>query len=288
MASPLDDIPLPESPCQRGRFSWTGFALAIVIAPVLGVIWARIAEVAEFYYAPILLFPILLGILIGLSIVGLVRFAQIGHRPTIVLAAIVAATVAGVGQHYLGYLNAYRGPKPSVGTSTATDQNLSTLVRRMTPHFGQYMQAQARRGRPIVADRVARGPIVWLTWTIDLLLVAATAVAVTVPAMCAPYCNRCGTWYRTVRGGKIDVPTAMGIGELAGVDEIDHLRSPRYRLSACQGGCGPTRCELSWEETDGSIALARAWLDPEVRNRVVAILDERKNEQHKPQGTADD
>ena len=273
MESAHDASPLPQSLNQRGRFAWSGFLLAIVIAPVFGVIWARIAEVAQFYYAPVFLFPILLGVLTGLTIVGLVRFAQIGHRPTIVLATVLAAAIAGAGQHYFAYLNAYHGAEPSVGTSTSSEQDLSELIRGMTPSFGEYMRAQARRGRPLVADYVARDRIAWLTWAIDVLLVVAGATAVTIPAICAPYCNRCGTWYRTVRGGKIDAPTAMGLAQLAGVDEMDHPRSPRYRLSACQGGCGPTRCELSWEEADGAVVLVRVWLDSEGRKEFAAILD---------------
>ena len=93
------------------------------------------------------------------------------------------------------------------------------------------------------------------------------AVAVTIPAMCVPYCNRCGTWYRTIRGGKIDVPTALRLAELLGVEEIGHPRSPRFRLSACQGGCGPTRCELSWEEPDGAVDLVHVGSTPRAETK---------------------
>ena len=120
---------------------------------------------------------------------------------------------------------------------------------------------------------MAQGWLAWLSWAIDALLEIVGAVAVTIPAMRVPYCNRCGTWYRTIRGGKIDVPTALRLAELLGVDEIGRFRSPRHRLSACQGGCGPTRCELSWEEPDGTVDLVQVWLDAAGRNQVAAILD---------------
>ncbi len=266
-------LPFPPPPVERGCFTWNGFLLAILVAPLFGLVWAWVAEVAQSYFAPLLLFPILLGVFAGLSIVGLARFARIGHRPTILLAAVLTAVVAGVGQHYLRYLATYYGAGPSVDASTATSQDLTVLVRKMMPSFGEYLHAKARRGRPLLADYVARGWIAWLTWAIDALLVVAGAVAATIPAMRVPYCNRCGTWYRTVRGGKIDLSTALRLAKLIGVDEINHPRSPRYRLSTCQGGCGPTRCELSWEGTDGAVSLVRVWLDPAGRNQVATILD---------------
>ena len=104
------------------------------------------------------------------------------------------------------------------------------------------------------------------------MLTLAAAVAVTIPAFRVPYCNRCRTWYRTVRNGKIDVPTARRLAETCGVDEIAGLRSPRYRLSCCHAGCGPTYCELSWEEPNGAVDLVRVWLDAEQRNQIAAIL----------------
>lgn len=266
--------PLQSSPPDvAGLFTWRGLLLVLVFGPLFGLVWAWVAEAAQFYFAPMILFPLLLGVFAGLGVVGLARFAQIGHRPTLVLAAVLSAGVAAAGQHYVGYLAAYHSVHPSAGTGTATEQELSALVREMTPSFGDYMRAQARRGRPLLHDYLARGWIAWLSWTIDALLVVAGAVAVTIPAMRVPYCNRCRSWYRTVRSGKIDLPTAQRVAAMLGVDEIDHLRSPRYRLSTCQGGCGSTRCELSWEETDGAVALVRAWLDPADRNRVAAILD---------------
>jgi len=243
------------------------------VAPLFGLVWGWMAEVAQRYFAPMILFPLLLGALAGLSVVGLVRFAQLGHRPTTLLAAVLAATVAGASQHYFGYLAAYSWTGSLVPTGTAAGPDLSALAEQVRPTFGQYVQAQARRGRPLLGDYVARGSWAWLSWAIDVLLEVAGAVAVTIPAMRVPYCSRCGTWYRTVRGGKIEPATALRVAESLGVEGVARPRSSRYRLSACQGGCGPTRCELSWEEVDGTVDLAEVWLDAVGRNQVAAILD---------------
>jgi hypothetical protein len=268
-----DTIQLQPPPSEKGSFTWGGLALAIVVGPLFGLAWAWVANVVETYVAPMILFPILLGVFAGLSIVGLARFTQIGHRPTIVLATVLTAVVAAVAQHALRYVAAYYGPPPSVGANAVAGEKLSALLREMRPGFGEYMQAQARRGRPLWAGYMARDWMAWLSWTIDALLIAAAAVVVTIPALRAPYCTRCGTWYRTMRSGKLDLPTAVRLFELLGVEEAEHTRSPRCRLSACQGGCGPTRCELSWERAHGAVELVQVWLDPAARNQVAAILD---------------
>lgn len=273
MESPESTIPSTRSPSEGGQFAWQGFLLAIVVAPLFGLIWASLAEGVQAYFAPLVLFPLLVGTFAGLSVIGFVRFAHIGHRPTILLAAVLAAAVAGTAQHGFGYLSTYYWARPPVGPAVAPGVDLSGLLQEIRPSFGEYMAAQAQRGRPLLMDYMAQGWAAWLSWVIDLLLVIVGAIAVTIPAMRVPYCNRCRTWYRTIRNGKIDQPTALRIAELVGVDEVEHPRSPRYRLSACEGGCGPTRCELSWEESDGAIALVRAWLDPAARNEVAAVLD---------------
>jgi hypothetical protein len=215
-------------------------------------------------------------------IVGLVRVAQIGNRSTIVVATVLAATLAAASQHYLVYLSTYYWPAPSLDAGSAGGRDLSALVWKVAPTFGQYMQSQAARGRPLLFGFVAQGWVAWLSWAIDALLVVAAATAVTIPAMRVPYCNRCRTWYRTTRGGRIDDLTAGRLAALVGVEEIEHARSHRYRLSNCLGGCGPTRLELSWEEADGAVDLVRLWLDPATRNQLSAILDGLPDENQDP------
>jgi hypothetical protein len=296
---PVPPVRQPEAslvPPGRFSFSFGGFCFSVVVGPVVGLLWAWIAQEAQSYAAPFLLFPILVGVFAGLTIVGAARFAQMGHRPTIVLSVVFAAAVAVVGQHgisYLYFLSHYsnargvnakgdspvfaetkKGTVPSPTTGGAVGSDLSGLACQLAPNFGEYLRGQADRGRPLFGRYVAKGWVAWLSWAIDAILTLAAAVAVTIPAFRVPYCNRCRSWYRTVRNGKIDVPTAQRVAEACGVDEIAGLRSPRYRLSCCHAGCGPTYCELSWEEPSGAVDLVRLWLDAERRNQVTAILDE--------------
>jgi hypothetical protein len=278
-----DPVPAP------GDFSPVAFFLALAVGPLVGLIWAWAADAAQFYVSPFLLFPLLVGVFTGLTIVGLARFAQVGHRPTIWLAAVLAAGTAACGQHYLHYWNLYSRPLPERASAPGQDEAARALIEalasenaagkdaarlQLTPTFGRYMQAQAQRGRPLPGRFTATGWLAWLTWAIDLILTMAAAVAVTVPAVRIPYCNRCRTWYRTVRNGRIDAEAARRLAQICHADEPTEFHSPRYRLSCCQGGCGATRCELSWEEPDGSVDLVRTWLDAQQRDQAVAVLNE--------------
>ncbi|MEN6405068.1 MAG: hypothetical protein ABFC77_01225 [Thermoguttaceae bacterium] len=265
METAKPSISFSQSPPEAGRFTWRGLWLAVCAGLVLGAVWAWVGDVAQMYFAPAIVFPLLLGTIVGSAMIGVVRFAGIGHRPTILAVVVLSAAITTVGLHYQNYRTTYDAHRAAPG--------LSGFAQQMHPSFGEYLQAQAERGRPLPYGYVARGAAAWLSWAIDALLIVAAAVLVTLPALKSPYCNECKTWYRAVRGAKLDQATARRLAERFGVDEIGRLQSPRFRLSACQGGCGPTRCELSWEESDGSVAMVRVWLDPAGRNEVAAILD---------------
>jgi hypothetical protein len=272
------------APPAAGRFSPVAFLLALAAGPVVGLVWAWAADMStvQFGVSHFLLFPAVVGVFVGLTVIGLARVAEIGYRPTVLVAAVLAALVAAGGQHYLHYLWRYWRSVPPV--SAATDAGLpagNLLEKELVAEglkkipkigFGEYMAAQARRGRPLIFGYVAVGWAAWLSWTIDAMLTVAAALAVTMPGVRVPYCGRCRSWYRTIRNGRIDPRTAQSLGEVCGVEEIGEFRSPRYRLSCCKGGCGPTRCELSWEEA-GGVDLVRVWLDSQQRRRVVEILD---------------
>jgi hypothetical protein len=58
------------------------------------------------------------------------------------------------------------------------------------------------------------------------------------------------------------------------VETAEQIKSGRCRLLTCSSGCGPTGCELSWEDTAGNTFFAQVWLDTAARNAVVRVFDE--------------
>lgn len=209
--------------CRGGRFSWTGLAVMGCFAPPAGLAFAHIGGTIRHYYDFPILVAILAGIFIGLTMVAIARFFQLGHRPTIFSAIVAAALTAAVA--------------PPGKT------------------------ARPPRFDPLFA-----------------LLATAAAVTVAIPAVCVPYCDRCGSWFRTVRGEKIDAATFRRLSDLLGLKCPEGVRSPRYRLSACRDECGPTLCELTWEGSGLGGSLVRAWLDAEQRRQVETIVDESDSE----------
>jgi hypothetical protein len=190
---------------------------------LLGLLAARATVDARTCFSPLLLFPLLIGTLLGALLVLLMRMAQVGHRPTIIAGTLLAACMAAVGVRF-----------------------------QTSPLQGGY-------------DR--------LLWIAEGLVLTAAALAVVIPGMYFHFCRRCHSWYRTVRSARLP---AAAIGELAGLLNVDiphELRSGRCRLLACLGGCGPTGCELAWEDRSGQTAFARVWLLPEQRYGVVRIFD---------------
>ncbi len=244
----------------------------------MGTFAARAAVDAQFYFAPLVIFPILAGVMLGGLLTGLMRAGQIGHRPTIILGAILAVAIAVIGSHYFCYLSAGESELRQPQLADKARQVLPELLaqRLQTPpaSFLEYMRQQADRGRPLLLGYIARGWMAWLSWIIDGLLVLAGSAAVLIPTMFLPFCSRCQTWYRAIRSAHVPTSAIKQIGRIAGVDPVEHLKSGRCRLICCQSGCGRTGCELYWEDTGGDTFFARVWLDADQRNLVMQVLDQ--------------
>ena len=151
----------------------------------------------------------------------------------------------------------------------------------------------------IVPNHIAHGALVWLAWTVDAVLVLVPALFLVGATARLPYCNRCRRWLQTVRSGRLDPGTAGVLARLAGLSRPEPLAAgksaaskyatrdtfpddfsrARYRLLACQGGCGPTGFVLSWDDPTGRLSSGVVWLDAAGRERVVEILDRsRRND----------
>jgi hypothetical protein len=275
----LDAADTVIEPPQGGRFSWPRLAAWLIAAPLVGAIAAWGAMIGQSYWAPLGLFPILVGVGLGAMLVGLMRVAQIGHQPTLFAGAVLAVAVAVAGEHYLSFHELWRryADRPDAEALQQARAKAPELFegRRIGPpdSFLQYMQEQAALGLPLVAGRKATGSWAWMIWAIDGLLVLGAAIAVMIPAARQPYCDRCRTWYRTIRSGRIPPRSAAGLAELVRAELGENVKSARCRLSNCSGGCGPTRLELSWEEPHGQTFLTTAWLDADGCDRAGRILD---------------
>jgi len=283
MATGTQTVGGAASPDAGGRFLWRGPAVALLAGPLLGAIAAWGAHAAEPYFAPPVIFPLVVGLILGAMLVGLLRTVQLAHRPMIWTGVVLAAVVAVAGQHYLAYraarAAALRDAEKYQEALRAFPEQVQGRLPRAPRNPLDYLEREALRGRPLFGQYRARGWLAWLSWGVDGLLLLAAAVLVVLPAAGQPYCNRCMSWYCTTRSGRLDGLCARRLAEAAGAEgpaQAEDVRSARYRLLSCRSGCGPTGFELVWEDRGHNASLVRGWLDAETRDRVTSILEDDK------------
>ncbi|NQU21210.1 MAG: hypothetical protein HQ567_08005 [Candidatus Nealsonbacteria bacterium] len=265
------DGPAPPEPA---RFLWRGPLFWLPVATGLGLVAAWIAVVVQvdFGRSPLVILPLLVGVGLGAMLVGLMRLAQVGHRPTIVIGTVAIALATVASQHYIGYLKTYRWPR----------QNANLLVPQALSvvDFDEYMQQRAKNGLSLPWGYTARNRLAWLVWAIDGLLVLGATLSVVVPGVRLPYCNRCLSWYRVIRSGRIDVEASRALAEVVGLVVPDRAGAARYRLLACNAGCGPAGLDLSWEQPSRNTSSNRTWLNPQQHNQLTQALDKINAQQH--------
>ena len=160
---------------RGGRFPARQALVCCLAALLLGAAAARAAVCIEHVRAPWLIFSLALGCGLGLTLVLLMRLAEIGHRPILVVGGVFGSLVAVAGQHYFSYQDYLKA------RATFFEQQRTFLVPEELTHektFAEYMRAQAAIGRPIAAGLSLRGPAAWASWAIDGLLVLTSAVVV--------------------------------------------------------------------------------------------------------------
>ena len=248
--------------------------LWMVAAPLAGMAVARLAVWVQNVWAPLLIFPLLAGCGLGLSLVGLMRLGQVGHRATLWSGAIVAVVAATAGQHYFSFLDwkAARIAERPQGASLAALQALQEMRPDGSTGFARFMVRQAAAGRPVTTRFTLRGAAAWASWALDgLLMLLATATIVGL-ACRAPYCSVCRSWYRTIRAGPLAADTARRMAEAASLAVEEPPGAARYRLSCCASGCGRTRLELA-VYGQAKTKVVEAWLSPARCEQVVRVLD---------------
>jgi len=301
METPEARRPIGRGPALSGRFCLGQLAWWLPACALLGGAVAWFAVVAERYYAPLVAFPILVGVFLGGSLVAVMRAGQVGHRPTILAGALLGAAISIAGQHWLGFWQfrqgleqspkkaaalrlfeqaqeeAREGPREETQRTEPAEEAVSWPAVPPTT-FGRHLRWRAERVGIPIGGTTLRGGLVWLIWAVDGLLVAIAAGVLVAATARLPYCDRCRTWYHTMRSGKIGDFTARELARLADVSMAGPIRSARYRLVTCREGCGPTGLALSWEQSEGRFSSGYVWLDASGRNEVLSALDQKKEE----------
>jgi hypothetical protein len=284
MTTGRDTTPDSSAAVGSGRFLWRRLLLCLTVSPALGAGAAWAAVVAQEKFAPLVIFPLVVGVGLGAMVVALIRLSHAAHRPTVLLATVLAVALAVVGQHYL----AYRAHRQRFEQDTARLQRIRAEYPQLPsrrqptspPSFLTFLSAQAQRGRDMqLGGLVARGWAAWVSWAVDALLVLLAALALVVPALWLPFCNRCKSWYRVTRSARLDGEAVQRLATLVPVRRNGQsLVSVRCRLLDCSQRCGLTSCESAWRTSEGDTVSMQTWLDDEGRERVTRVFDEVRDQ----------
>ena len=262
-------------------FRWPALALWLPMCVLLSAAVAWLAVAIAGHFAPLVIFPVLVGLVLGGTLVGLARLMQVGNRPTVVSGTILACLVAVVGQHYVCYHGDSERLEEQAESFRQTQREFPGLVqgsaREPARGLVDYLQRQADEGRPLLGRYVARGAVAWTSWIADGLLVAAAALLVVLPAARQPYCDRCRSWFRTTRRGRIDAESARRLDGFLQIEFPDEVELIDYRIVSCSAGCDPTGFEASWVGESGQSASAGVWLNADHRIQLAQTLDTSKD-----------
>jgi hypothetical protein len=213
---------------------------------------------------------VLLGAALGVCLAWLLRWCECGHRATAIGGTILAAALLVGGQHlwhYQRHLDAVSAAKQNILRHGAKFAPVAGNLAPVPPTFGEFLDKEAARGRPLWPGFVARGPAAWASWGLDALLLAGTAVLVVAIAVRRPYCNLCRSWYRLVWEGPLDPRRAAAARTAGLLPDSAECHEGRIATWSCRGGCQPARVDLSWREKSAAgrstTRRAVAWLAPQ-------------------------
>jgi hypothetical protein len=267
-------------PPEPARFQLRrGVVFACLAVPwAVGLSW--LAARAEAVAAPLVVFPLAVGLvlagLLGLSL----RACRLTHVRTAMGVALGAGLLAAAGQHLWAYRSAVvRAQRMQIEAEAEAARQIGRQGRGAVVGIGEllveppgslweFMQGEARVGRPLWRWR-ARGPWVWFWWAIDALLSAGAAAWGARWFARWPYCPRCESWYRTIRAGRLEsdavAELAAGLGQsVAGPPDSAHVQ-----VISCVGGCGPVLLVVTGP---AGRRVWRGWLSPAAAEQVMARL----------------
>lgn len=251
---------------RRARFRWRPLLLWLPGCLIVAGLVAKVAVMALPYAAPLILFPALVGLALGLLLTAIVRLAHLGHRPTVLAGAVVAVVAAVWAQHYLCYRAELARRQQAFATHPEAalafaDDSPKTLI--------DYLRKRAAAGRPLFGQ----GATVWLSWGLDAAIVMAATLIPVIVALKSPYCDRCRSWYRMTRAGALGDGDARRLLKLVGLRVPAGFRATAFRIQGCAAGCGPTLLEVFGQRPHGRSGSYHVWLDRALRDQVTHLLD---------------
>ncbi len=182
MSAEEDSTAARDGRTSEGR-SWVPFFvwLGLLMATALGL--AAAATFVQEFWAPIFLFPLVLGLLLGALAVLLARGVHAGRARfatrLLIAPLLIAALLLVSALHHFSYLRARSAAEAAL-------QKHGSMVQAMIlqqPEIGPpanlfvYLQREAKVGRMLWGGYRTPGGWTWVVWGVDALLVIGATVA---------------------------------------------------------------------------------------------------------------
>ncbi|HEY4308563.1 MAG TPA: hypothetical protein VGN12_03835 [Pirellulales bacterium] len=245
------------------------FAIWLTAAIGSAIVLSWLAVEAAAYFAPLVVFPTALGLALGGVVILVARVTDTAHRSSVLAGTLLAGAILALGQHYASYLSA-RAVESSATTALAAHAfpELQDRLNSRNAGFVEFMRDSANHGMTL-AGATLRPRGVWLFWIANALVTISTATIVTAIALRQSYCDRCGSWYRLTRHGRLDAEVAAAVGDCLGCANSPS-ETAQYEIRTCRGGCEPAGCTLLWKGAPGRREFA--WLDRSALARVNSLI----------------
>jgi hypothetical protein len=248
------------------------FAIWLLTAILLAAALAWCATKVTVHFAPLVVFPVALGIALGAGLAWTLRLFDTAHRPSLLAGTIVAGLVLVVGRHYGSYL-----ATRDIALITAADTvlaaqafpELQARLRNRGRTFPQFLRDSANHGTELFGIHL-RPTGIWLMWGFDAALSIGITTTWVAGAQRRPFCDTCGSWYRVSRSGRVDSAKSTAILRATGLQE-EPRADASYRVWSCRSGCERIGFELSYSEPDAGPGVT--WLDRGTYAVVVSVLD---------------
>ena len=185
----------PSLPTVAGpgpaRFFWPLGILWLAGALAVSLAIAWLAVLIEPHFAPLVVFPVLVGLALGTALAGWLRLCGMGHRMSAVLGVLAAVVTIVWGQHYFAYRRAQDqfDQRLAIVQQAQLERGELNHLRFPTPpeSLPGFLRQTAEQGRPL-AGHVVRGAGVWLWWALEAALTLAGAAVPVWMALWRPYC----------------------------------------------------------------------------------------------------
>jgi hypothetical protein len=267
--APITQEVLPPPPRFRFLPAARYFLLAFLLPICLT--WP-IAKVAQ-NWAPWLVFPLLVGGLVGVIGLKAAMHLNVGHRATIYGVTGLAACAVAIWLHYFQYLYA-SDPKSSSELEMFRNAFPEMGYSGRPTHFLEFLNRMARAGRPLPFGMIARDGWAWASWGLDALLIIGGAMGVIRFGTHPPFCAKCQSYFRITRRESLREEQVARLSEMFswGLSPGDIAE---YEHFTCKGQCHEDLAQFFIRPKLGRGMIRRElWFDRAERALVFQVLDQ--------------